>query len=264
MTPFYFGTGQHRLYAVYDPAAADAGVNPRAVVLCYPWGPEYVYAHRALRHLATRLSLAGFHTLRFDYFGTGDSTGEITDADLSGWQNDIEAAVEELIDSTGVKQVALVGLRLGAALAASVAMRRHDQISSLVLWDPVVSGVPYLEELADMSRRKTGKTQAIGQTGLGGDHEILGFSLTEKMAEEIKKVDLIAMLSALPTDTMILISHQMPWHDKLQKAVREQQENLPLIQYADDAPAWIASSNNAGIVPVDTLNIVTNWLEQCN
>jgi hypothetical protein len=72
------------------------------------------------------------------------------------------------------------------------------------------------------------------------------------------------MLSALPTDTMILISHQMPWHDKLQKAVREQQENLPLIQYADDAPAWIASSNEAGIVPVATLNIVTNWLEQCN
>ena len=70
------------------------------MVLCYPWGSEYIHAHRALRQLATRLSMAGFHTLRFDYFGTGDSAGEMEDADLGVWEDDIETAIEELKKDT--------------------------------------------------------------------------------------------------------------------------------------------------------------------
>ena len=46
-------------------------------MLCYPWGSEYIYAHRSLRLLAQRRAAAGIHTLRFDYFGTGDSDGDI-------------------------------------------------------------------------------------------------------------------------------------------------------------------------------------------
>src|SRR5256885_1933212 len=46
MNPFFFGTADHRLFGVYQPSRRPAGRS--GVVLCYPWGHEYVPAHQAL------------------------------------------------------------------------------------------------------------------------------------------------------------------------------------------------------------------------
>ena len=73
--------------------------------------------------LLEQLAAQGWHVLRFDYFGTGDSAGEFDEADLTGWEADIEQALDELLDMAGARKVALVGLRLGATLAARVAAR---------------------------------------------------------------------------------------------------------------------------------------------
>ncbi len=83
--------------------------------------------------------MSGCHTLRFDYFGTGDSGGTDGEADLRGSEADVETAVEALIEIAGTKQVTLVGLRAGANLAANVAVRRTAEIEALVLWDPIAS-----------------------------------------------------------------------------------------------------------------------------
>ena len=146
MTPFYFGTGRQRLFGIYEPAVLT-GRGKRGAVLCYPWGPEYVHAHRVMRQLAIRLASAGIHTLRFDFFGTGDSAGEMVDADLGTWEADIELAIEELLDIVGSARLTLIGLRLGATLAARVAARRPRDVDTLVLWDPILSGPDYLASL---------------------------------------------------------------------------------------------------------------------
>src|ERR1700722_5596148 len=138
MSPFFFGTSERRIFGVYEPAASGTS-GKRAAVFCYPWGSEYIYAHRTIRQLAVRLSTAGFHTLRFDFFGTGDSAGDLTDADLAGWETDVESAMEEIRDISGMAQITLIGLRLGATIAASVAARLSRKVDSLVLWDPIVS-----------------------------------------------------------------------------------------------------------------------------
>ena len=97
MNPLYIGTRGRRLFGIHEPPAVKAG-RARAAVLCYPWGSEYLFAHRTLRQLAVRLCGAGFHTLRFDFFGTGDSSGDMLDADLAGWEGDTESAVEGIKD----------------------------------------------------------------------------------------------------------------------------------------------------------------------
>jgi uncharacterized protein len=136
VNPFFIGTADRRLFAIYEPAAP--GGRPRAAVLCYPWGIEYTYAHRSMRQLARKLSMSGCHTLRFDYFGTGDSAGEASEPDLPGSQSDVESAIEAAKEVAGTSKVALVGLRMGANIAASVASRRCDEVEALVLWDPIV------------------------------------------------------------------------------------------------------------------------------
>ncbi|MFB2351088.1 hypothetical protein, partial [Priestia megaterium] len=74
------------------------------------------------------------------------AAGEAEEADLAGWRDDIEMAIEELKGMSGAPRVSLVGMRLGASLAAEVAAQRMD-VDRLALWDPIVSGRDYLREL---------------------------------------------------------------------------------------------------------------------
>lgn len=136
MTPFYFGTPERRLFAVYDPAIGSTG-KVRAAVLCHPSGDEYVHAYRTMRQLAQKLSSAGTHVLRFDYYGTGDSAGDTGTSSMSGWCDDIETAIAELKDMTQAVEVSLLGLRRGANMAARIAAQHPREITSVVLWDPL-------------------------------------------------------------------------------------------------------------------------------
>ena len=138
MNPFFFGSSQQPLYGVYHPSRART-TRLTAVVLCYPLWQEYMRAHRAFRQLAMLLSKAGFPVLRFDYFGTGDSAGDSDAGDVSRWTHDISTAIDEMKDTAGVTKVSLVGLRVGASLAAAVAAERKD-LDRIVLWDPIVAG----------------------------------------------------------------------------------------------------------------------------
>jgi pimeloyl-ACP methyl ester carboxylesterase len=131
------GTAQRRLFAIHE-AAAPTQRN-RAAVLCQPLGMEYTFAHRSMRQLAMRLAMAGFHTLRFDYYGTGDSAGAESELELAGCETDVESAMEALADIAGTTRVTLIGLRAGATIAAHVAARRVAEVEALILWDPIPS-----------------------------------------------------------------------------------------------------------------------------
>jgi hypothetical protein len=136
--PMFFGDG---LFGVYHP-----GRRPSAVLLCPAIGHEYLRSHRAMRQLAARLARVGWHVLRFDYTGEGDSIdGE------ARWAADIEAAAAELRRLSGARELAAVGLRLGAAFAYRAAPALG--VSRLVLWDPVCRGAVYLEELGARPRQ---------------------------------------------------------------------------------------------------------------
>ena len=247
MTPFFFGTRQRRLFGVYSPARAPArsaasGAGTRAVVLCNPWGQEYLRAHRALRHLAGLLNDTGVHVLRFDYFGTGDSTGDMPDASLAGWQDDIETAIDELKDTTDAARVGLVGLRLGGTLAARVAARRRKDVDSLVLWDPVASGAAYLDEL------RAGATPRAGERG--GGHEVMGFALGEAMAVEMATLSLPT--EGLPARSLVVCSTA--------DVPAAGTPGLPPVETIESQPAWLEDRHSgAGAVPVRVLQRMAQW-----
>ena len=148
MRAFYFGPPGRRLFGAYH-APDGTPVTARGVVICQPVGHEYLRTHRALRNLAALLARQGHPVLRFDYYGCGDSEGETADGTVDQWIADISVAVDELRRTARVSRVSLVGVRLGAALAARAAEKRPD-VDALNLWDPVVHGRRYVEELVRM------------------------------------------------------------------------------------------------------------------
>lgn len=262
MNPYYFGTHERRLFGIHE--APQRSLARRGVVLCYPWGAEYIHAYRAMRQLAKMLTANGLHTFRFDYFGTGNSDGDTKMGDLGSWETDIQSAITELKDTTGSTQVSLVGLRLGATLAANVAVCGGAEVSSLVLWDPVVSGIEYLTEIQRAARtgwllpRSVLARPALRSRGW----EIMGFPLTAPLAAALKRIDLAALSPALPHRTLVVASQPLGSHASFQRALDQRQSPLA-IEHIDSPPGWIEWPMHhplAGTVPVKVLQRIVEWL----
>jgi pimeloyl-ACP methyl ester carboxylesterase len=171
MQPTFFGDSLRPLFGVlHAPTGTprDTGV----VVFC-PGIQEYGSAHWALRSLASALAARGFHTLRFDYRGTGDSTGEPEESTIDAWTDDARLAYDEIRDAAGVQCVSFIGLRLGA-MVALLASAAGAAVEDLFLWDPVVSGASYLEEIelldATTRLRRMYPLKSSPGEGLGGYH----------------------------------------------------------------------------------------------
>jgi uncharacterized protein len=250
MTPLFFGSSQRRLFGAYEPPRAGGGAG-HAVLLCPPWGQEYIRAHRSMRRLATLLAGAGCHVMRFDYFGTGDSMGTSRDVNYSGCAQDIETAIEELRDTSGATRVVLVGLRLGATLAAHVAARNKKIIGALALWDPVVSGAEYVEELIASS---SGRAE-------GGDgHQVAGFPLTAGFESELRAVELTQLIAAWPSRTRLVVSTALRSHEKL-RAELEQQRSDIRVEEVSSLQAWVEHRDfGAGAVPTKVLETIVQWV----
>jgi uncharacterized protein len=185
---FYFGSSQARLFGAYHPPATGSG-RAGGVVLCHPFGHEYIRAHRTIRNLAARLSDVGLHVLRFDYFACGDSAGETEAGSIVRWKSDIEVAIDELKDMASLNRVSIVGVRLGASLAALAAANRKD-IETLVLWDPIARGTQYIQELSDLQTRWLKRRP--GRTVVSGDapDELFGFPISSALRSDFEAIDL--------------------------------------------------------------------------
>jgi alpha-beta hydrolase superfamily lysophospholipase len=204
----YFNSGEHRLFGwLHRPLngrKADIGV-----VICQPFGYEAICAHRGIRAFAEGIASAGMTALRFDYLGTGDSPDIDPEADqLQIWTQDVLAAAEELRLRTGIRQVCLLGFRLGALLATLAASQGHG-VSGLIVVSPILTGRRYLREL-----RTTRMAAALGldhsepsidkQDARNRGMEVSGFSLSAATLEALKKVD-VSTLQSPPLPQMLVI-----------------------------------------------------------
>ena len=197
MEPFYFGPDR-RLFGIYHPP--HPGRQRDGIVLCQPIAHEYCRTHRAFRNLAQQLARAGCAVLRFDYSGSGDSLGDGADVRLADWVADVAAAIEELKRRSGVARVTLVGLRFGAAVAALTAASRQD-VSAVVLWDPVVSGAAYLAQLIGLNG-----AWLAGRGGIDRDSWLVGCPMSDAMRADVMAVNLVGLDAAKFPRIIVFVS----------------------------------------------------------
>lgn len=111
--PLFVNSGEDTLFGILTEPLGE----PRGVAVVHlrdgNQGPSSGRS-RSSALLCRRLAADGFHTLRFDYHGVGESTGEIDRFRLQEpFKNDVEACVRRLHD-LGLTRVALVGECFGA------------------------------------------------------------------------------------------------------------------------------------------------------
>jgi alpha-beta hydrolase superfamily lysophospholipase len=149
-TPTWFGPAGRSLFG-WLTSPSDRRVTG-AVIICPPVGEEGRTSRRTLRELAASLAKNGVLAFRFDYDGTGDSAGTVNDPEWhDGWLESVREAIA-LVRASGVSTIALVGMRMGATIAATVVAGMAEAPGALVLWDPCSSGRTFLREQALLHR----------------------------------------------------------------------------------------------------------------
>ena len=260
MNPLFFGPAETPLYGVHQPP--DGKALGAGLVLCYPFGQEYMRAHRAYRQLALLLTKIGFHVLRFDYRGTGDSSGELDNVIADDWVADVGHAVQELRDVANIQRVGVVGLRLGALVAAEVSKARDD-IDRLILWDPVLSGNHYdaelLAEIAAENLAAAGPHSGNGEDARG-NLSYNGFVLSAAFRASMKKFDLLGAMPRAVPRVLLAVSHESDDFTQLRTAWSK----VPGFRYLH-APAphdWNFVDNFGGILlPQAVIRAIVSWVE---
>ncbi len=218
MNPIRFGAASRQLFGLYQEPLAHAA-RGESILLCNPFGQEAIRSHRLFKVLADRLCRDGFHVLRFDYFGTGDSAGNDDEVSIAGFIADLLLADDELLRRSGRAKRSWIGLRLGASVAAAASAKAGVAPQRMVLWEPVIDGTNYLAELeyahdvaledAYGSRCTTDatlKSQFARESG----NEVLGFPLTAIFREELRSLSLDSFAASTALTVDIFVNGAVP------------------------------------------------------
>jgi exosortase A-associated hydrolase 1/exosortase A-associated hydrolase 2 len=188
--PFMLEGSRGALGAFYTPP--HEGVAARGDVLVVPAFAEEMNRCRAMVSRQARLWAAqGVGTLVLDPFGTGDSDGEFVDATWAQWRDDLRRGIDWL-DSHGGGCHALLGLRVGAVMAAELA-RACDGVQRLLLWQPVISGKTHLTQFLRVRiAAELNQTDRIKSTdelrrmfAVGQAVEVSGYEVGPALATEL-------------------------------------------------------------------------------
>lgn len=249
MELLFFGPASRRLFGAYEPPRGrprDAGV-----VVCNAGVQEYTRAHFAVRRLAGAIAAAGFHVLRFDWSGTGDSAGDLEEATADRWCEDLRAAAAELRELSGVRRVSAVGYRLGALLAARAASEGLD-LRELVLWDPPLNGSDHLAALRRTEREQRADIPWV----VTGADELMGYPLPEPLRRSIEALDLQRMSGWRAEHIHLFAAPGAPALQTLAGTMRDRGGQSPTVNEVADPE----TSRGAAFLPSHSIRAIAGRL----
>lgn len=125
---------EHRLFGVLHTPEPEAEGTPRVgIVFVHGWTGYRIGPHRMFVNAARRFAEHGFHALRFDLRGRGDSEGATEEADLDGMISDVLKAREFLSEEAKLDRSVLLGICSGGNVTLGAGSLDKD-IDGLVLW----------------------------------------------------------------------------------------------------------------------------------
>jgi alpha/beta superfamily hydrolase len=258
--PTFFGAVDRPLFGWIHRTASAGGATrtPLGLVLCNPFGYEAMCTHRTVRHFAQAAAAAGIPALRFDYDGTGDSAG--TDLDpgrRDAWLASIHEAIETLRRECGCERVCLLGIRLGATLAAVAASSRTD-VAGLIAIAPVINAKAFIREMRALQMATVAGAAAAGSPSTDTPMEITGFLLSLAARNELSQMDLMKLPRAPAPAVLVLDRSDLPgaqsWYQHLRSCdARASYHALP--GYVE-----MMLSPHSARVPQEMLQNALEWL----
>ena len=206
---------------IHRPKAPSARRRAPGVVFFHGFTGDRMESHWIFVKCARALAGAGIASLRFDFYGSGESEGEFREVTLQGELSDARAAVEFFRRQKGIdpKRIGLLGLSLGGTVAASLASRLRAR--ALVLW----AALAHPSELLTLAQRTTNL--------IPGGQGAREYSAQEISPHFLESIDTVAPLKSIagfkrPTliihpekDEYLPLSHPEDYFQAAGSAIKE-------------------------------------------
>lgn len=249
---FYIDGGQRPFFSWLH-HQPQCNFSSHGIVICPPLGFEQLHAHRGLRHLADRIARLGMPVLRFDWDGTGDSPGCDLDPDrLATWCENVRSAVRWLKESRGCQRVSVVGLRMGATLAA-LSLQDED-IENLVLWASITTGRSFVREQNVIDMLSETQSRELDAPGMV---DAAGFRFTQQTAADLSKCTLLQ--SRPRCQRILLVNRDNAAHD-VRVVVHFQSLKTSLEQRVLPGVAEMLLEPHKSIVATQAIDGIVDWL----
>ncbi len=201
--PLFIGAPESQLYGVLH-THSDYCADKLPILICQPIGHEYMRCHRSVRILATELARKGYPVFRFDYAGSGDSAHQLQDVHLYYWKENIEFAKDYLLNRYSAKKCHIIAIRFGAALTLTSNLQLIDKS---ILWDPVLEGKKYIEDLEAFHQHALNDLDRYRWCQKNtNQYELLGYQYNREMYRDIQEVKCNSTQLNTTVTTQIVLS----------------------------------------------------------
>ena len=256
----WFRSGAYSLLGHTDLPPAECG--QLGVLIVPPFGWENVCSYRPLRFMGRTFAANGIPALRFDLPGTGDSSGGARDCGLfNAWIQSVGDAAGELRKTTGVADVAVVGIRLGAMLAV-MAAARGSNLQDLVLWGARATGRALLRELRTFFSMERGE-YANGVVSLPESVpglEMGGFLISPEMQRSLEALDLSSLPGMQRRRLLVLSCDDLPPDAKLVRALES--SGCPIQVKAGSGYADMMALPHETLPPAATSQVILEFFKE--
>jgi pimeloyl-ACP methyl ester carboxylesterase/dienelactone hydrolase len=236
----------------FEPTAGssqDRG-GPSIVVV-----PGYGYTEMVTRYgwtqFAERCASHGLRTVLFDHPCTNDSADSQDGLNVVSWTTALRDVVRRV-----PAPVVLVGVRLGATLAAAAAsctkIDTDAYVASLVLWAPVVSGRKFRRELTLLASTSP---HTVDETGL----TFGGFEYPNAFLDQIAELELASICPGNERPVLVVDDARRPIRDETAAALVEAGWVVTRISCSETA-AWVDESSEHSAVPTAAITLVVDWI----
>jgi pimeloyl-ACP methyl ester carboxylesterase len=268
---FFKNRKAQRLFGILQQPQQQSDSKP-GIVFCHPISWEKQYSYRAYTQFSRYLGKAGYPTVRFDAYGFGDSDGDLVEATIQSQVEDTLDAIEWLRESAGCTRFILVGVRLGAAIAALTA-REASNVEGLAMVSPVINGESYWKEwlrITRLGRMTLGQTlfktkDLIAQLEREGAIEIDGELVSKELVKELKTIDLASQLDNFEGRCFL---SELTWggsdrtnFDAL-VGVLNARGTPVAAEFKEQKEFWVLKSRYEGYLPHDLYKRTAAWLEE--
>lgn len=224
-----------------------------AVIIIGPIGPEYISCHRSIKLLAEQLSHSGFHSIRYDPIGMGNSSGTLDDENIwSKWKKTPVCISEFLTKKFEYDDVILIGLRSGCILLSEVLNQLPTK--TIILWHPIIKGTTFIRSIQLLDSVLYEDSDVTNNNILEGG----GYPFTEALQSEIKKIDLLSQDYTNIKNTLLINSqsNKHPLKDILHSI------GSKIDSYSLDGLDDMIKQVTLSKIPYTNIEIIVNWLNE--
>lgn len=232
--PVVFKSDEYELYGVLHlPYKMSLKHRVPAVVFCHGFTGTKVEVHRIFVIMARRLARYGIASIRFDFRGCGDSSGDFLYTTIKGEIRDARHAIDFICAQPGIDKdrVGILGFSLGGAIAAYVA-GKDPRVKTLALWAPAADLLEEEEQIRSENEiKEVRKYKAVDYYGT-----LIGRSFIKEIPK-IKPVNVVkkfkgpAIIVHGTEDHSVPLNHSLNFYNALK--TKKQKVERYLIDGAD-------------------------------